>query len=205
MTTDRARHLPLFIALSLAVHAALLVAWQTGRVQEVTEHGTATLGDGTLTVSLNAQQAPKPRPREPAREEVGRITAATVTATTRGSDRLTVTGGSSATEETRDAPPSAAAHNYLLGRVRTEFARYFQYPALARERGWVGQVVLGFSLQADGHLDRIHIARSSGYHVLDESARAALRQVGAVADVRRWLNGHAVDMQLPVIYRLLDR
>ena len=29
-------------------------------------------------------------------------------------------------------------------------------------------------------------------------------KVSAVADARQWLQGHAIDMQLPVIYRLLD-
>lgn len=201
----RARALPLFLALSLAAHAALFVAWQAGRTREATEHGAPALGDGALTVSFNGHQAPAARRSEPPRQDTGRTNATPVATTVRAPDRLTVTDGGAATEKTRDTSPSAAAHNHLLGKVRTEFARHFRYPPLARERGWEGQVVLGFSLQADGHLDRIHIARSSGYHVLDESARAALRQVGMVADARQWLNGHAVDMQLPVIYRLLDR
>lgn len=204
--TSRSRHLPLFIALSLAVHIVLLMVWRVESVRESQEYGISTLGDGTLTVALHMRQkpsspAPEPQPQREAvvaRNEV-------VTTVRRSADTLTVTNEKTTQLESRDAQSPQAVHNYLLGKVRTELARYFQYPALARERGWEGQVILGFSLQADGHLEKIHIARSSGYHVLDESARAALGKVSTIADAKQWLDGGTIDMQLPVIYRLLDR
>ena len=203
----RTRSLPLFLALSVAAHAALLAAWRPDRAQDVTEHGASALGDGTLTVALGVHRSPMAagdRDSLPQRDTA--ITTDTPMATAKQSpDTRKTTNGNAVTIESHEASASPAVRNFLLGKVSTELARYFQYPAIARERGWEGKVVLGFSLQADGHLNGIHIARSSGYHVLDESARDALGKVSAIADARQWLQGHTIDMQLPVIYRLLDR
>ncbi len=204
--TSRSRHLPLFIVLSLTAHVVLLAAWRIESTQEHREYGASTLGDGTLTVALHSRQKPGSPASEPQpRREAVVVRDQPVTTVRQSADTLTVTNEKTTLLESRDAQSSPAVRNHLLGKVRTELARYFQYPALARERGWEGQVILGFSLQADGHLDKIHIARSSGYHVLDESARAALGKVSTIADAGQWLDGRAIDMQLPVIYRLLDR
>ncbi|MBI5782930.1 MAG: energy transducer TonB [Gammaproteobacteria bacterium] len=204
--TPGTRSLPLFLVLSLTAHAVLLAAWRADSTREPREYGASTLGEGTLTVALNTRQQPTAHAPDPLpRRESAVVHDQPVATVRQSSDTLTVTNKKTTLLESRDAQSSQAVRNYLLGKVRTELARYFQYPALARERGWEGQVILGFSLQADGHLEKIHIARSSGYHVLDESARAALGRISTIADAGQWLDGRAIDMQLPVIYRLLDR
>lgn len=200
-----ARTLQLFLAVSLAVHGALFLAWRAEHARPPNDAGAPVLGDGSLTVALRtpappAKREPASRPAEP---DAAHGTAAMPAKQATENVRVDIPGGHE--EAGRATPPSTAVRNFLLGRVHTELARHFRYPLLARERGWEGQVVLGFSLLADGHLDRIHIARSSGYHVLDESAREALGRVGMIADAGQWLQGHGVELQLPVIYRLLDR
>jgi protein TonB len=50
-----------------------------------------------------------------------------------------------------------------------------EYPSLALARRWQGRVVLDVSVRADGRVDAVSIARSSGYDVLDEAAVAAVR------------------------------
>ena len=203
----RTRSLPLFLALSVAAHVALLAVWHPDRVQDVTEHGASALGDGTLTVALGVHRSPTAagdRDSSPWRDTaIATDTPMAIAKQSPGTRKAT--NGDAVTIEAHEASASPAVRNFLLGKVSTELARYFQYPAIARERGWEGKVVLGFSLQANGHLDGIHIARSSGYHVLDESARDALGKVSAIADARQWLQGHTIDMQLPVVYRLLER
>lgn len=86
--------------------------------------------------------------------------------------------------------------------IQTKLARYFVYPDLARERGWQGRVLLAFRVQSDGRLDQMHVARSCGYSLLDRAALDALRQVARVDTAA--LSGRALDVHLPVIYRLED-
>jgi protein TonB len=94
--------------------------------------------------------------------------------------------------------------NQLLGELQTHLSRYLVYPPLARERGWEGTVLLGLRVESDGHLEEIRVERSSGYAVLDHSALNSLNRLGQIAGVSAWLNGRGMDMQLPVIYRLVE-
>jgi protein TonB len=107
--------------------------------------------------------------------------------------------GQGTTDSTR-----SELRNQLLGELQTHLSRYLVYPPLARERGWEGTVLLGMRVESDGHLEKIRIERSSGYAVLDHSALNSLHRLGQVAGISAWLNGHSVDMQLPIIYRLVE-
>ncbi len=101
---------------------------------------------------------------------------------------------------TRGETKSASAH--IRGKLQTDLARYFSYPAIARQRGWQGHVQIGFRVQPDGKLTNIYIARSSGYRLLDNSALKALREAEPLAEAATLLNGKSVDMELPIIYKL---
>lgn len=110
---------------------------------------------------------------------------------------------------TPDKQPSrenteAAIHNQLLGDLQTRLSHYLTYPPLARSRGWEGTVLLGLRVESNGRLKKIRIARSSGYAVLDNSALNSLNRLGQLAEASAWLNGRGLDMQLPVIYRLIE-
>lgn len=98
-----------------------------------------------------------------------------------------------------------AARAQIEARLRTDLARHFAYPAIARQRGWEGQVLLRFNVVADGGLERIEIARSSGYDILDRAAIEAMQRVERLPAAVVALRGHSLAMQLPVIYRLEDR
>ena len=100
----------------------------------------------------------------------------------------------------RGEPKLASAE--IRRKLQTDLARYFSYPAIARQRGWQGHVQIGFRLQPDGKLTDIYIARSSGYRLLDKSAVKALRQVEPLGEAATLLKGKSIDMELPVIYRL---
>lgn len=94
--------------------------------------------------------------------------------------------------------------NQLLGDLQTRLSRYLVYPPLARQRGWEGTVLLGLRVESDGRVGKIRIERSSGYAVLDHSALDSLTRLGQLAEASAWLNGRGLDMQLPVIYRLIE-
>ncbi len=51
-----------------------------------------------------------------------------------------------------------------------------KYPAIARSRGWQGQVLLRVSVSADGLSETVTVHQSSGHDILDESAVAAVEK-----------------------------
>lgn len=48
------------------------------------------------------------------------------------------------------------------------------YPRTAREQGWQGKVVLRAHITAEGTIKRITVQKSSGFSVLDDSAKQAV-------------------------------
>ena len=81
----------------------------------------------------------------------------------------------------------------------------FDYPSLARRRGWQGRVRIGLHVEADGDLTRIHLLESSGYALLDKAAVKNATELRNVPAVSQWLEGRDMDMILPVRYRLHER
>lgn len=100
--------------------------------------------------------------------------------------------------------PSDALALRLQRLAADRLSRHFTYPALARQRGWSGTVVLAFVVDADGRLNDIDIAQSSGFALLDRSAADDLRRLGRLDAAVPWLQGDAVAVTLPVEYRLLE-
>lgn len=103
---------------------------------------------------------------------------------------------------------NAAAHDResLRARVRglllDDFARRLTYPPLARQRGWNGKVVLSVTVDSSGVLKHVHLAQSSGYEILDQSALTTMQQVQRIADAQYGFDGSDMELELPVIYRL---
>jgi protein TonB len=90
-----------------------------------------------------------------------------------------------------------------MASVEQAFSAHFYYPALARRKGWEGEVMLALRVESDGRLTGIHVVGSSGYRVLDHAAMDSMLRARAVP-----LPGGALvdglDMVLPVQYRLFD-
>jgi periplasmic protein TonB len=49
------------------------------------------------------------------------------------------------------------------------------YPRMARERGWQGVTTIGVRVGTDGGVEKLWVASSSGYRLLDQAALAAVR------------------------------
>ncbi|HLD14059.1 MAG TPA: energy transducer TonB [Burkholderiales bacterium] len=96
----------------------------------------------------------------------------------------------------------AEARARIEAQLHTSLARHFDYPYVARLRGWEGSVLLAFIVQASGNLNDIRIVRSSGFAVLDHSAVDSLKKVQHMPEAMAWLQGRDIEMQLPIIYRL---
>jgi len=209
-----------FALISTAAHAGLLL-WTPAQPERL----QLAIGgqEAALQVSIAAPQAtaaateiatlerpPEPRPASP------------TTMTRPGPDRPRPRPMASVAKVERDIPPpdkpalllsqatasptssapnvreqvSAALHNQLLKR--------FEYPWLARKRGWQGKVTLSLRIARDGVLSDWKVARTSGYAVLDRSALAAAKTIGRLPDSSALLQGRSLQLIIPVEYQLLD-
>lgn len=103
-----------------------------------------------------------------------------------------------------DHADQARDYARVRDRVRAAFEERKTYPALARNRGWEGEVAVRLRVEADGRLTQLRLDHSSGVRVLDEAALYTLRQVRTLPEARDWLGGRHFDMVLPIQYRLTD-
>lgn len=212
---NRMRILP-FLLLSAILHAAVLLmapGWQDGPprtalrvtltaasaptvpLQEVpaapSEVEPPRNGHSTNPGEPPVKSAPGPLPAPPAAQE-SRSAPETVTWAYDESEPI---------HSTRAPPPLHQPGEEILSQVRQAMSRYFSYPLLARQQGWEGEVLLGFSVFPDGRIDDVRIVQSSGHRLLDEAACSALARVGALPDARPQ---ERLQLHLPVTYRLTE-
>ena len=90
---------------------------------------------------------------------------------------------------------SALAHH-----LQQALTRHFNYPLLARRRGWQGEVLVSFTLESNGKIAEIHIARGSGHKLLDRAALTILSKIGRIEGAPQYSH----TFELPIIYRLQD-
>jgi protein TonB len=99
-------------------------------------------------------------------------------------------------------PPSTReSADHLRRSVIDLFSQRLNYPAIARRKGWQGTVTLRLLIEPDGRISRLHVDRTSGYPVLDRAAVKSL-QLASVPQAGHWLHGRALELLVPVEYRL---
>ena len=196
-----------FVVASLCLHLGLLWPWIHASAPAL-----AGARETVLSVSLSVA-APAVAPALPAPKPA---THATPLREHREKPSTPATSASApiAALPPERAPPTDAhadgvapqpAHAKIQAQLLADLQRHFQYPALARRQGWQGTVWVTFTVEPNGALDRIHVAQSSGYRLLDSSALDAMQRVGRLNEANHWLNGRALEMRLPVVYRLVER
>ena len=92
---------------------------------------------------------------------------------------------------------------HLRSSVMELITRELTYPAIARRKGWQGVVRLELHIEADGSITNLHIDQTSGYSILDKAAMQCL-QLASIPGAALWLQGQAIDIVVPVEYRLVD-
>jgi protein TonB len=209
-------HLAACITLSLAMHATLF-AWttQTPATVPLSIGGQAQALRVTLAlplphpghlaaVDVTALQQPAPAAQTPApapsqhpvvQQRADSTVPPPSPSMAREPREESVTLEQSSAANVRDRV-SAALQNQL--------AKRFEYPWLARKRGWQGQVTLSLRITRDGALSDWQVARTSGYAVLDQSALKAARAIDHLPDSSRLLQGEPLRLTIPVQYQLLD-
>jgi len=79
--------------------------------------------------------------------------------------------------------------------IESQIERAKNYPRFARERGIQGVVRVRFKLKPTGDVDRVEIARSSGYDVLDAASVKTVYRASPMPYVNGWL-------EIPMTYVL---
>ena len=92
---------------------------------------------------------------------------------------------------------------HLRACVMNLITRQLTYPAIARRKGWQGVVKLELHIEPNGQISGLHIDATSGYSVLDKAALQSL-QLANVPDAAQWLQGETIDIVVPVEYKLID-
>ena len=184
------------VALSLLLHTALLLGWTTP-----TPHSLAA-GTPPLAVVLSTRPAPAQKTSNP---------ASTSTPAGAESPRRTPPDATAPSAELVSAPnppadlsaaiASDVRVDAVAARLNLEVMRPFHSPPLAVRRGWQGTVLLGVRIGSDGAIESIHLAQSSGHALLDRAALGALAKVRRI-DLDDDPLRAALDLQLPIIYRL---
>jgi protein TonB len=210
-----------FVAVSCLAHAALLL-WpesfapvqlniggqaQALRVTLMTRPSPspreiAALETGSATTPPARQPAPAPLPRSKPRSEAPRKPAERIARqnTAPGATANTVAAAAQPVQQTS----SLNISERVSAALQSQLAERFEYPWLARKRGWQGLVTLSLHIDANGELTQWKVARTSGYRILDRSALQAARRISRLPQANRLLNGRSLNLSIPVRYQLLD-
>jgi protein TonB len=105
----------------------------------------------------------------------------------------------------RDRLSSDGRYRRVRAALQEALLPRFDYPSLARRRGWQGRVRVGLHVEANGELSRIRLLESSGYSLLDKAAVKNVTELRKVPAVIQWLDGRDIDVILPVRYQLKNR
>lgn len=111
-----------------------------------------------------------------------------------------------------EEPVAPAAHRSsalnvnktISAALQNRLSSNFEYPWLARKRGWQGQVTLSLQVDNDGGLSNWQVSTTSGYAVLDRSALKAAKAIRHLPEAEDLLEGQPLHLMIPVHYQLLD-
>lgn len=214
-----------FLGLSAALHLAVLGVW-TPTLTEIGQRGPVINLEMVNNAGATARPSPPAEPqraqpaasagpvatpdamrpatareRPPAPPDAAR--PATPTDATKSASRTAAAAPPPAADIAAAAPEPANTEQHLRDTLLELVTAKLHYPTIARRRGWQGTVVLQLRIGADGQVSDLQVNASSGYPVLDRAALECLR-LASIPQADRWLHGRAVDILLPVEYRLVD-
>ena len=161
-------------------------------------------GYGKIHVPEKQQTMALPAARQQRRPiRTTQTTAAEPGTTVAATERVASVTAHPAPASTARSTENLPARHAVQTAVFSAFKANFHYPRIARRNGWEGTVILALRVLPDGQLTDILVSSSSGHPVLDRAAIHTL-QTASVPQARQWLNEQAIDLVVPVEYRLLD-
>lgn len=213
------RSLAIALGLSAATHLAAAVV-MLAPVAPVTPGDASVINIQLVPSAVARDDAPVPAPEPAAVNRRMERTPPTPTAARAPQPQVAATAPAPAPrpapEEKAAAEPEparlaatraadvGAASDALRQQVGQLLSRHFQYPRLARKRGWEGIVELGLHIAADGRVSKVILHRSSTYPTLDRAALVAAGHVRRVPGAEVLLNQEGMNLVVPVHYRLID-
>jgi periplasmic protein TonB len=106
------------------------------------------------------------------------------------------------------APPPAPAtaepelRQTYLDLVADMLQRHQHYPLSARRRGLSGQVILQFTIHADGRITDPQITDSTGHAVFRTASLRILQRVGRMPPFPPELHQRQLTVKIPMLYEL---
>lgn len=101
-------------------------------------------------------------------------------------------------------PPSPPAPRGVREEPTIEHRPKPRYPAIARRRGYEGEVLLLVHVQSDGRVGAVTITRSSGHDVLDRAAARTVREQWRFRAGSIDARPAAFWIEVPIEFRLTD-
>ena len=197
-----------FLLAAVALHAGML-AWLPS--QSAMQLGGATLDAVAVSLTEAPAQIQKAAEKEQNKpEEVLRSDAqpivkmdmASAQPEPAKSEQAVTLSQATAQTAVTAAVASEASLASIRQQVQTELARHFHYPNTAIRRNWSGTVEVVFRVEPDGRVYDVRMKKSSGRSILDEAALQAMQKVERIPLDPQLKLAHAVELALPVIYRL---
>ena len=154
-----------------------------------------------------ARAAPKAKPK-PARTQRPKVAAAQprearaqpVAAQPAAAPASPAPGGGSGSVA-NSASVAALEGDYLRGLQRA-IARNRFYPPDARRRDVTGVVTVSFTVQSDGRLGDIRVAKGSGFEMLDQAALETLRRLGSYKPIPAATGKTRWPVRVPIVFDL---
>ena len=104
------------------------------------------------------------------------------------------------------APASSGFDRAALEGFALELSRAIgrnqNYPRRALQMGWQGKVELEVRLSPEGKVREVHVAKSSGYPMLDEEAVAMVKRTGQLPAVPADFRGREFTVLVPVVFKI---
>jgi protein TonB len=197
-----------FLLAAIALHAGLLGWMNTSTSMQL---GGATMDAVAVSLVGSPMRDNEPMPEKSiarndalpkeAEDAHKKGVAISEAEPTQAQQDVTLTHATTAAEIS-PAASSEASLASIRQQVQTELARHFHYPNTAIRRNWSGTVEVVFRVEPDGRVYDVRMKKSSGRSVLDEAALAAMQKVERIPLDPQLKLAHAVELALPVIYRL---
>ncbi|MBT7307316.1 MAG: energy transducer TonB, partial [Gammaproteobacteria bacterium] len=100
-------------------------------------------------------------------------------------------------------PPSETQSRAMVYRlIQAELVRHFQYPRLARRRGWEGTTHIEFIVEPSGKITQIRVKKGSQHGLLNRSAVDTLSRINRLKQIVPGFITAPIRMEVPIIYRL---
>lgn len=99
-------------------------------------------------------------------------------------------------------PPQGELLDGYRQRLGDLFARHQEYPRIAAQRGWEGEVRLRLKVARKGNLLDVQLERSSGFDLLDRHALAMLEALASLPPLPDGLESNEVLVVVPINYKL---